>query len=148
MGSNDPEVAHQTVRLSRGKHASPRHGACVMELASLDGMPEAFDSYARELAQSPLGAWVRSHYLLLLGEGFSRFGRTEAGTEALQEAITYANANQIHQVAFKAQAALEAVRLAPYPQPTFVPPPSWMPDDVDSVVRAIADLRKAAVAAS
>jgi hypothetical protein len=30
---SDP--THQTVRLSRGKHTSPRRGACVMELASL-----------------------------------------------------------------------------------------------------------------
>jgi hypothetical protein len=35
MGSNAPEVLHQTVRLSRGKHGSPRSGACVMELASM-----------------------------------------------------------------------------------------------------------------
>lgn len=27
-------VTHQTVRLSKGKHASPEHGVCVMELAS------------------------------------------------------------------------------------------------------------------
>jgi len=38
----------------------------LMELASLDGMENAFDTYARELAQAPLGAWVRSHYLLFL----------------------------------------------------------------------------------
>ena len=29
------DVTHQTVRLSKGRHASPRHGACVMELASM-----------------------------------------------------------------------------------------------------------------
>lgn len=28
-------VSHQTVRLSRGKHQSPEHGACIMELASM-----------------------------------------------------------------------------------------------------------------
>jgi hypothetical protein len=28
-------VTHQTVRLSRGKHSSKEHGACVMELASM-----------------------------------------------------------------------------------------------------------------
>lgn len=28
-------VSHQTVKLGRGKHASPQHGACVMELASM-----------------------------------------------------------------------------------------------------------------
>jgi len=31
MGS----VSHQTIKLSRGKHQSPDHGACVMELASM-----------------------------------------------------------------------------------------------------------------
>ena len=30
-------VSHQTVRLSRGKHASPESGACVMELTSMLG---------------------------------------------------------------------------------------------------------------
>jgi len=30
-----PPVTHQTVRLGRGKHSSPREGACVMELASM-----------------------------------------------------------------------------------------------------------------
>jgi hypothetical protein len=29
------EANHQTIRLSRGKHDSPRYGACVMELASM-----------------------------------------------------------------------------------------------------------------
>lgn len=28
-------VTHQTIRLSRGKHSSKEHGACVMELASM-----------------------------------------------------------------------------------------------------------------
>ncbi|HET6869342.1 MAG TPA: hypothetical protein VFH80_25755 [Solirubrobacteraceae bacterium] len=28
-------ITHQTVRLSRGKHSSEEHGACVMELASM-----------------------------------------------------------------------------------------------------------------
>lgn len=28
-------VTHQTIKLSRGKHTSPEHGACVMELASM-----------------------------------------------------------------------------------------------------------------
>src|SRR5213079_2520319 len=30
-----PHVSHQTVRLGKGKHASPEDGACVMELASM-----------------------------------------------------------------------------------------------------------------
>lgn len=30
-----PVATHQTVRLGRGSHRSPEHGACVMELASM-----------------------------------------------------------------------------------------------------------------
>jgi hypothetical protein len=30
-------VSHQTIRLSKGKHASAEQGACVMELASMLG---------------------------------------------------------------------------------------------------------------
>ncbi len=30
-----PPINHQTIVLGRGKHTSPEHGACVMELASL-----------------------------------------------------------------------------------------------------------------
>ena len=57
-----------------------------MELASLEGKEEAFGGYARELSREPLNAWVRSHYLLFLGEGFARFGRSEAAEDALREA--------------------------------------------------------------
>jgi tetratricopeptide (TPR) repeat protein len=119
----------------------------LMELASLDGMENMFDRYARELAPLPLGVWLRSHYLLFLGEGFSRFSRDEVAADALQEAVRYAEANQLHQVAFKAQDALTALRTKPRPQPVFTSPPAWVPDDVDAVVRAISDLRKATVAA-
>jgi hypothetical protein len=36
MGARSPSTfSHQTVRLGRGKHRSPEHGACVMELASM-----------------------------------------------------------------------------------------------------------------
>ena len=121
----------------------------LMELAGLDGMENSFDVYARELARAPLGAWVRSHYLLFLGEGLHRFGRQDAAIEALEEAVTFAESNQIHQIAFKAQAALESVRSTPRRTvPPFTTSPSWVPDDIETVVRAISELRKAAVAAA
>jgi len=119
----------------------------LMELASLDGMPEAFDSYARELATFPLAPWLRSHYLLFLGEGMHRLGRHEAAEEALHEAISFADANQIHQVSFQAQSALSAVKNSA-PTKAFVPPPAWVPEEVNAVVRAISELRKTAVAAA
>lgn len=32
---NPPPISYQTIRLGKGKHTSPRHGVCVMELASM-----------------------------------------------------------------------------------------------------------------
>jgi tetratricopeptide (TPR) repeat protein len=121
----------------------------LMELASLDGMADVFDTYARELSVAPLGPWVRSHYLLFLGEGMHRFGRTDAALEALQEAVRFAELNQIHQIAFKAQDALTHISSTPWRvAPAFVPPAAWMPDEVNTVVKAMSTLRSAALAAT
>ena len=120
----------------------------LMELASLDSIADAFDSYARELADAPLGTWLRAHYLLFLGEGLNRFGRIETAESALREAIAFSESNEIHQVTFKAQTALDAVLSGSRGDTTFTLPPSWVPEEVSAVARAISDLRKAAVAAS
>ena len=119
-----------------------------MELASLDGMEDAFDGYARELARAPMGPWLRSHFLLFLGEGFNRFGRHEAAVQALEEAVAFAESNRIHQVAFKAQAALVSVRSKSRNAPAFKPSPAWVPDDVGAIAKAISDLRRTAPAAT
>ncbi len=120
----------------------------LMELASIDGMAVAFDSYARELASARLSPWLRAHYLLYLGEGMDRLGRRDASEDALKEAISFADANQIHQVSFKAQSALSAVRSAARSSKPFVAPPTWVPEEVSAVVRAMSELRKTAVAAA
>jgi len=120
----------------------------LMELASLDEMPEAFDAYARELSQSRLAPWLRAHYLLFLGEGMNRLGRRDASEEALKEAISFAEANQIHQVSFKAQAALSAIRTSARPTKPFVVSPTWVPEEVTTVIHAMSELRRTAVAAT
>jgi tetratricopeptide (TPR) repeat protein len=120
----------------------------LMELASLDGMREAFDSYARELAAEKLSPWIRAHYLLFVGEGFGRFDEFEAAEDALNEAVTFAQANEIHQVSFRGQNALTNLRSVSQFKPSFTPPPSWMPEEVETVVRGISELRKTAVAAT
>jgi tetratricopeptide (TPR) repeat protein len=118
----------------------------LMELASMDGMAEAFDGYARQLSSTPLSPWLRAHYFLFLGEGLNRLGRVEAAEDALREAISFAEANQIHQVSFKAQSSLSDLRSAPRAQPVFTAPPAWIPQEVSCAVRAIAELRKTATA--
>ena len=116
----------------------------LMELASLDNMQELFDRYARELAKAPLGPWLRSHYLLFLGEGLDRFEREDAAIEALEEAVRYAESNQIHQIAFRADSVLSRVRSKTRAVAAYAAPPAWVPDDVNTVVRAMSDLRRAA----
>jgi hypothetical protein len=120
----------------------------LMELAGIDGKEDAFRAYARELASAPLGPWARSHYLLLLGEGLARFGHNEDADCALSEASLFANANQYHQVAFKAQNALTALKSATPSHAEFTPPPPYVVEEVGGVVRAISELRKTAAAAS
>ncbi|HMF88630.1 MAG TPA: hypothetical protein VK575_11185 [Gemmatimonadaceae bacterium] len=121
--------------------------ANLMELASLDGMENAFDAYAKELEDAPMGCWVRSHYLLFLGEGMARFGRTDAAERVLRDAIAFAEANQVHQIAFQAQTALSAVRSTPRPAGPFVAPAAWTLEEIAPVVATISNMRKAAVAA-
>jgi tetratricopeptide (TPR) repeat protein len=149
LGMHDPARDAHLVLIATAQTKFVRWLATLnlMELAGLDGMENAFDGYARELARAPLGPWIRSHYLLFLGEGFSRFGRHEAAIKALEEAVSFAESNQIHQIAFKAQDALAAVRSTPRTLPNFTSPPAWVPDDIATVVRAISELRKSAVAA-
>jgi hypothetical protein len=54
-----PELSHQTVRLSRGRHGSPALGMCVMELAStLAG--ERFSDHPRSV--SPVIAGLLRQY--------------------------------------------------------------------------------------
>jgi hypothetical protein len=56
-------VSYQTIKLSRGKHSSPEHGACVMELASmLAGEP--FTDRPRSVSR-PIAAFLRGYNDLL-----------------------------------------------------------------------------------
>ncbi len=117
----------------------------LMELASLDGMEAVFDAYASELRKAPMGTWLRSHFLLFLGEGLERFGQYEAAEQALEEAIAYTSANQIHSVTFKAEEVLGALRTKSRrqaPAPVF----AQVPQEVLAAAHAISELRKAALA--
>ena len=120
----------------------------LLELAGVDGMEDAFDSYASQLASAQTGPWVRAHFLLFLGEGLHRLGRVAQAEHTLEEAIAFSDTNQFHEIAFKAQSALSAVRSVPRVIKPFVAPPTWVPDDVASVARAVSELRKTAEAAA
>src|SRR5437764_12417266 len=58
-----PPISHQTVKLSRGRHSSPEHGACVMELASMLA-GEGFTDHPRSVSR-PIAAFLRGYNDLL-----------------------------------------------------------------------------------
>src|SRR5947209_18992392 len=58
-----PPINYQTIKLSRGRHSSPEHGACVMELASmLAGEP--FSDHPRSVSR-PIASFLRGYNDLL-----------------------------------------------------------------------------------
>ncbi|MFL5559241.1 MAG: tetratricopeptide repeat protein [Gemmatimonadaceae bacterium] len=116
----------------------------LMELASLDGMESVFDEYAADLRKMPLSPVLRAYFLLFLGEGLERFGRYEAAEQAFDEAMAFANANQIHSVAFKAEDGLGHVRAKARRQAS-APHFTHLPAEVLAAAHSISELRKAAL---
>jgi hypothetical protein len=58
-----PPISHQTIKLSRGRHSSPQHGACVMELASMLA-GESFSDHPRTVSR-PIASFLRGYNDLL-----------------------------------------------------------------------------------
>ena len=58
-----PPISHQTIKLSRGRHSSPEHGACVMELASMLA-GESFSDHPRSVSR-PIASFLRGYNDLL-----------------------------------------------------------------------------------
>ncbi len=58
-----PPISHQTIKLSRGRHSSPEHGACVMELASMLA-GEGFSDHPRTVSR-PIASFLRGYNDLL-----------------------------------------------------------------------------------
>ena len=54
-----PPISHQTIKLSRGRHSSPEHGACVMELASMLA-GESFSDHPRSVSR-PIASFLRGY---------------------------------------------------------------------------------------
>src|ERR1700761_8492614 len=58
-----PPINYQTIKLSRGRHSSPEHGACVMELASMLA-GETFSDHPRSVSR-PIASFLRGYNDLL-----------------------------------------------------------------------------------
>jgi hypothetical protein len=54
-----PTASHQTIKLSKGKHTAPEHGACVIELASMLA-GERFTDHPPSVSRT-IGAFLRGY---------------------------------------------------------------------------------------
>ncbi len=81
-----PPISYQTIKLSRGRHSSPEHGACVMELASMLA-GESFSDHPRSVSR-PIASFLRG-YNDLLDDGrradLYRYAALTVGTAASTE---------------------------------------------------------------
>jgi hypothetical protein len=81
-----PPISHQTIKLSRGRHSSPEHGACVMELASMLA-GESFSDHPRSVSR-PIASFLRG-YNDLVDDGrradLYRYAAQTVGTAASAE---------------------------------------------------------------
>jgi tetratricopeptide (TPR) repeat protein len=114
----------------------------LMEIAAKDGTELRFDRYRRDLANADLSPQLRVVYLLHVGRGYHLLGQSEAGIEYLERAVEMAAKYSYNQLVFEAeQALIDARRKATRP-PTV--PPSYVPDSVQNVIGAIADMKQLA----
>ncbi|HUA45041.1 MAG TPA: hypothetical protein VMA77_07430 [Solirubrobacteraceae bacterium] len=78
-----PPINYQTIKLSRGRHSSPEHGACVMELASMLA-GESFTDHPRSVSR-PIASFLRGYNDLVddrRREDLYRFASQAVGTVA------------------------------------------------------------------
>ncbi|MEP6858002.1 MAG: hypothetical protein ABI994_06415 [Gemmatimonadales bacterium] len=78
----------------------------LMELAGREGNEDAFESYAAQLSATNLSPAHKAYFLLFRGEGLATFGKHGDAEENLRAAASFAADNQLHQIAFEADAAL------------------------------------------
>ncbi len=91
------EPSFQTMRLARGKHTSPGHGACVMELASMLA-GERFSDHPRTVSPV-IAAFLRGYNDLLddrRRQDLRRYATEAVGTAA-PEAVERARARRLLQ---------------------------------------------------
>jgi tetratricopeptide (TPR) repeat protein len=114
----------------------------LMELAAIDGMEEAFESYAKELKNAALDPRLRSYFLLYYGRGAISFGREEEGRRSISDAQDFASRHKINQVAHEASAALAAGKEARDVKRSAV---GSVPKNVVEVAEAMTHLRQLAL---
>jgi hypothetical protein len=118
----------------------------LMELAGRDGAEDAFESYAAQLSETKLSPAHKAYFLMFRGEGLAAFGKHGEAEEYLRAAVSFAAENQLHQVAFEADAALSRLQTEARREKASRAPATWS-EDLSHVVTGLSQLREAAFAA-
>ncbi|HMJ18192.1 MAG TPA: tetratricopeptide repeat protein [Gemmatimonadaceae bacterium] len=121
----------------------------LMELAGREGKEDAFESYASQLSGMKLSPAHKAYFLLFRGEGLAAFGHHGDAEENLRAAVSFATNNQLHQIAFEADAALSALHASQNEarrEKASRGRVTWS-DDLSHVVTGLSHLREAAFAA-
>ena len=79
-----PQVSYQTIKLSKGKHLSPEHGACVMELASMLAGGR-FSDHPSSVSR-PIASFLRS-YLTQLNRVCDELSLPDRGQALLAQVL-------------------------------------------------------------
>jgi tetratricopeptide (TPR) repeat protein len=122
----------------------------LMELAGREGNEDAFKSYASQLSATKLSPAHQAYFLLFRGEGLAAFGNNGDAEENLQAAVSFATENQLHQIAFEADAALSRLRVSQSEvsrEKASRIPATWS-EDLTHVVAGLSQLREVAFATS
>lgn len=117
----------------------------LMELASIDGMEEAFDSYASELTGASLSPTWRAYFYLYLGQGHERFGHYELAVESLNDAIAFSASHQIHRVTIEAEKSLASIAAGERQRVTQASYVEAEIEDLSEVAHAISEMRRTTV---
>jgi tetratricopeptide (TPR) repeat protein len=119
----------------------------LLDLAAQDGELAVFEQYRRDLSAQAMPARLTTHFHLLVGEGYRRFGRLQQAASAYQRAIRLGSRSQANDLVQRAEAGARAVAtgIAPaWPTPPLPLTSSASPVDVAHVTSALREMRTAA----
>ena len=115
----------------------------LMELAFIEGNEPEFERYRQSLADAALPPKLRAYYHIFAGQGLQRFGKS--GDISLDQAISIADENQLHQVSHEARAALSQLKSQEATRPKILAPPSDIDPSLRWIVSELSSLREAAI---
>jgi len=97
----------------------------LMELAAVDHFEPLFEQYRRELVGAPLPPVLLAWYGYYVGQGYRIFAHTRKAQGAFEQALAHAQQNELNQVVFKTEQALQELRdevpVAVTPEPASSP---------------------------